>query len=104
MRHVVINVVGYEACGHFFSPGVTIGMGPNYMGCRIMSIQLNYKKAHIDWINCIGELRKNQKQSIFSKFKMAANGTLFMVSSSKTIGTIGPLQGSFIRIGQLCDQ
>ena len=56
----------------FFSPGVTTGMGRgggNYMGCRIMSIQLNYKKAHIDWINCIGELSKNQKNLFLANSK-----------------------------------
>ena len=41
----------------------------NYMGCRMMSIQLNYKKAHIDWINCIGELSKNQKNLFLANSK-----------------------------------
>ena len=46
------------------------------MGYRILSIQLKYEKAHIDWPNGIGEISKNKNKSIFSKFKMAAKGTV----------------------------
>ena len=45
------------------------GGGPNYMECRIMSIQLNYKKAHINWPNCMREFSKNQKNLFLANSK-----------------------------------
>ena len=39
------------------------------MGCRIMSIQLNYKKAHIDWPNCMRKFSKNQKNLFLAHSK-----------------------------------
>ena len=45
------------------------------MGCRIMSIQLNYEKGPYLLAKFFKKIKQKSKKSIFSKFKMAAKGT-----------------------------